>query len=102
MLDEILLPHQQKRLKQLLFQVVSQRQGGEPLRTPVVARAIGLSQREHKALIDQLNIEAKRAAKKRVDVWEDVFRTCIEALTEEQQATYYRLVGKRFAAATDR
>lgn len=102
MLDEILLPHQQKRLRQLLFQVVSQRQGGEPLRTPVVAQAIGLSQREHKALIAQLNIEAKRAAKKRIEVWEDVFRTCIEALTEEQRATYYRLVGKRFAATADR
>lgn len=98
-LDDILLPHQQKRLQQLLFQVVSQRQGGEPLRTPVVAEAIGMSQRQYKELIAKLDGEAKRAAKKSVDVWNDVFRTCIEALTEEQQTTYHRLVGKPFADA---
>lgn len=92
-LAAILLPHQMKRLRQLLFQATLRT---EPLRSPVVARAIGLTEKEHKQIIAKLDAQAKRSTERREASWTGTLRRCIEALPDEQEAAYYRLIGKPF------
>lgn len=96
-LPKILLPHQLRRLDQLVFQANVRREFHEPLRSPLVAKAIGMSKAEHQRVIAQMDKEARERQGKRDASRAEELRNCIEALTPQQQANFYRLIGKRFS-----
>jgi hypothetical protein len=96
-LEEILLPHQINRLKQLVFQSHVRRQGGgNPLRSPVVVGMLKLTEAEHAMLIAKLDEQVAAYRKETEDLQKDMLRATIEWLTPNQRANYFRLVGKPF------
>jgi len=95
-LQETLLPHQLRRLRQIIFQIRVRERFTDPFRSPLVSEALELTASQQKELWARMDAEAKAARQAEDELWDEVLRTCIEALTPEQQAKYHRLVGKPF------
>ncbi|MBC8356770.1 MAG: hypothetical protein H8E66_32745 [Planctomycetes bacterium] len=95
-LPKILLPHQLKRLNQLVFQAAVYRYRRDPLRSPIVAEALALTKRQQKELSQKLDEYDAESKLKRDERWKNALEACINALLPEQQARYYRLIGKPF------
>jgi len=61
-----------------------------------MAEALQLTATQKRIIAQQLIEERKKARIEETKLSDDVLRTCIKALTPDQQAAYYRLVGKPF------
>lgn len=94
--QQILLPHQMKRLRQLIFQVRLAQYAPSPLRSPLVAETIGLTAAQQAKLFKTMEEQRAKTQMKKDALWKEVLATCVESLTPEQRARYHRLVGKPF------
>jgi hypothetical protein len=96
--EKILLPHQIRRLNQIVFQVQSLEKDLMiiPLMRESVAEALNLSDDQRKRLYAEYTDGEKRLSHELDIIWKQTLRTVIESLTPDQQARYHRLVGKPF------
>ncbi|MBC8355694.1 MAG: hypothetical protein H8E66_27260 [Planctomycetes bacterium] len=94
----ILLPHQIRRLNQIVFQVQSSEKDRAltPLTRETVASALNLTDDQRNRLNTEYTEGAERVADELNGSWKQALRTVIESLTPDQQARYHHLVGKPF------
>ncbi|MHB0959815.1 MAG: hypothetical protein ACYC0X_30185 [Pirellulaceae bacterium] len=91
-IDEILLPHQADRLKQLVHQF--QLRGGGGLASEEVGEKLGISEEQREKLRTKARELEQQLRKKLVD-------DLLKELTPEQQAKYKELVGEPFEFQQD-
>lgn len=93
-LKEILVPHQIRRLEQLVFQTRARQQSGEPLRSELVASALQLSESQRIAILKSLDEQRAKAKAAANGIWNDTLKSSLEFVSAEKRARYYRLVGR--------
>jgi hypothetical protein len=95
-LRQILLPHQFRRLEQIIYQARVHEQVVEPLLSPLMADALTLTDLQREKIRTTILEKNDAARTKKDELWREVLSTAIESLTPEQQAKYFRLVGRPF------
>lgn len=92
-LPEILLPHQIKRLDQLVMRARARTESGELMRTELFAETLKMSKTQRARLLKAMDERDRATKKDRVELARQTMKRIVEALTEEQQVRYHRLVG---------
>ncbi len=96
-LDEILLPHQQQRLRELRFQMDLRNRGVNALTAADLADALGLTD-EQKRQLAQKQAESQRKLQEAIQKLREEFRAEIigQVLTESQRRKLQQLAGETY------
>jgi Spy/CpxP family protein refolding chaperone len=93
--DEVLLPNQQERLRQLTVQSRARRGGaGDALASEEVAKALGITEEQKKRLAEVSQQVQKDVQEKMQKIRAEAEQTILNVLTPEQQAKWKEMVGK--------
>ncbi len=96
-LEEILLPRQLERLKQIAFRIeISQRGLTEAISVGELSKAIGVNENQKRNLMVKGQAIESRIAEKIQDAQNEGIRDLLQELTPEQQTQAFELLGRYF------